>query len=296
MKSGFVSIIGKPNVGKSTLINNIIGTKIAITSNKPQTTRGIIRGIYNSDLGQIIFTDTPGIHKSHNRLGDIMNKYSYAAINDSDLITLIIEPSTKYNEKEEEVLDYISSKKIPKILLINKIDTISKEEVFKIADNYKSKYNFDEIIPISAYNKTNIDIYVKSVFDYLEDGPAYYDKDEITNQSIKKIVSEIIREKCLHNLDKEIPYGIAVIIESFSFNNNKNIYYIDAVIVCESDTHKKIIIGKKGDMLKRIGMLSRIELEKFLGNKVFLNIFVKTKKNWRDSDFYIKDYGLKDEE
>ncbi len=295
MKSGFVSIIGRPNVGKSTLTNSIIGEKIAITSNKPQTTRYNINGVYNDDRGQIVFVDTPGIHKANNKLAKYMNKDALGSIKDVDVILYLVEPSDFVGKGEQFILSVLREVKVPVILLINKIDTINVENVLPIIAKYKELYDFVEIIPISAFNGDNVKDVVDSIFKYLEEGPMYYDRDTFTNQPLKSLVSEMIREKILYNMKDEIPHGVNVIIESYKERKDKDIVDISAVIVVERDSHKGMIIGKGGSMLKKIGSSARYDMEKLLSSKVNLKIFVKVKKNWRDDEFLLKNYGFKKE-
>ncbi len=295
MKSGFVSIIGRPNVGKSTLTNSMIGEKIAITSNKPQTTRYNINGVYNDDRGQIVFVDTPGIHKANNKLAKYMNKDALGSVKDVDVILYLVEPSDFVGKGEQFIISVLREVKVPVILVINKIDTIKFENVLPIIAKYKELYDFAEIIPISAFNGDNVNDVIDSIFRYLEEGPMYYDRDAITNQPLKSLVAEIIREKVLHNMKDEIPHGVNVIIESYKKREDKNIVDIGAVIVVEKDSHKGMIIGKAGSMLKRIGSSARYDMEKLLSSKVNLKIFVKVKKNWRDDEFLLKNFGFKRE-
>lgn len=289
-KAGFVSIIGRPNVGKSTLMNHIIGQKIAITSNKPQTTRNRIRTVYTSDKGQIVFVDTPGIHKSKNKLGDYMVSVAQKAIVDVDAVMWIVEPTTFIGAGEKAIIEQLKkAKNIAIFLVINKMDTIKREEVLAVIDTYRKEMDFDEIIPVSAKTGEGCDELIDTLMNYLPYGAPYYDEDTITDQPERQIVAELIREKALWCLDEEIPHGVAVAIESMKFE--KNICNIDATIVCERDSHKGIIIGKGGSMLKKIGSLARPDIEDMLECKVFLRLWVKVKKDWRDSDFLMKNFG-----
>lgn len=290
-KSGFVTLIGRPNVGKSTLMNQIIGQKIAITSDKPQTTRNRIQTVYTSEEGQIIFVDTPGIHKAKNKLGEYMVTVAERTLNEVDLILWLVEPSTFIGAGERHIAEQLTRVKTPIILVINKIDTVKKEEILTFIGAYKDICNFAEIVPVSALNGENKESLMKAIFNYLPEGPQFYDEDTITDQPERQIVAELIREKALRLLDEEIPHGIAVSIESMKERKKGNIVDIEATIVCERDSHKGIIIGKQGAMLKKIGTLARQEIENLLDMKVNLQIWVKVKKDWRDSDFLLKNYG-----
>ena len=294
MKSGFVGLIGMPNVGKSTLVNKIIGQKIAITSSKPQTTRNSIMGIYTTSSSQIIFIDTPGIHKSANYLDEYMANSTNKIMMEADILTVIVDEKTKLFDGS--FTDKIISINKPKILLVNKTDRIAKEKIASIINMFSKIMDFDEVVPISAKTGYNVDTYVNIINSLLKTGPMFFGKDEITNQTIRQMVAEIIREKSLHKLEKEIPHGIVVLISIFKYINEKDIYDISAEIICEKDSHKKIIIGKKGDMIKQIGINSRYEIEQLLEKKVNLNLFVKIKKAWRNNEFYVSNYGYKKEE
>ena len=288
LKSGFVTIIGRPNVGKSTLMNNIIGQKIAITSNKPQTTRNRIQTVYtDEDKGQIVFTDTPGIHKASNKLGEYMVEVAEHSLHDMDCVLFLVEPSTFIGAGEKHIIEVIEKSNIPAILVINKIDSVKKEDLLAAIDAYSKEYKFDEIVPVSAKTGDNVDELIDVIFKYLPYGPYFYDEDTITDQP--EIVSEMIREKALHALNEEVPHGIAVVIESMKAR--KKIMDIEATIICERESHKGIIIGKGGEMLKKIGTNARFEIEKMLDMKVNLKLFVKVKKNWRDNDLLIKNFG-----
>ncbi len=293
-RAGFVSIIGRPNVGKSTLMNNIIGQKIAITSNKPQTTRNTIQTIYTSKEGQIVFVDTPGIHKSKNKLGEYMINVAWHSLKDVDIVLWLIEPSTFIGTGERNIIEALKKNKNDTILVINKTDTIKREEVLKVIDLYRKEYDFKEIVPVSALTGDNVDDLLKSIMQYLPYGVPFYDEDTITDQPERQIVAELIREKVLKSLDDEIPHGVAVAIDSMKFE--KKICRIDATIVCEKDSHKGIIIGKHGTMLKKIGSMARYDIEEMLDMKVFLQLWVKVKKDWRDSDFLLKNFGYNPKE
>lgn len=295
-KSGFVTIIGRPNVGKSTLMNRLIGQKIAITSNKPQTTRNRIQTVYTDmEKGQIVFLDTPGIHKAKNKLGEYMVNVAEKTLNEVDVILWLVEPSNFVGAGEQHIVEQLKKTNTPVILVINKVDTVEKDQILSYIDTYRKLYDFEEIIPTSALRGQNMDDVIDSIFKYLPYGPMFYDEDTITDQPERAICAEIIREKALHALNDEVPHGIAVAIDSMKDRGN-GIIDIDATIVCERDSHKGIIIGKQGSMLKKIGTNARFEMEKLLECKVNLKLWVKIKKDWRDSDFLIKNFGYREEE
>lgn len=291
VKTGFATLIGRPNVGKSTLMNRIIGQKIAITSNKPQTTRNRIQTVLTDERGQIIFLDTPGIHKSKNKLGDYMVSAAEKTINEVDVVLWLVEPATFIGAGEQHIVEKLSRTKSPVILVINKIDTVKKDDLLPVIEKYKSVVNFVEIVPVSAAKGDNVDLLIELIYKYLPYGPMFYDEDTITDQPMRQIVAELIREKALHALDEEIPHGIAVTIESMKDRKNGKITDIEATIICERDSHKGIVIGKGGAMLKKIGTNARYEIEKMLGHQINLKLWVKVKKEWRDSDFLIKNFG-----
>ncbi|HCH83513.1 MAG TPA: GTPase Era [Eubacterium sp.] len=293
VKSGFVTLIGRPNVGKSTLMNRMIGQKIAITSNKPQTTRNRIQTVHTDERGQIVFVDTPGIHKAKNKLGEYMVGAAEKTIGEVDVVCWLVEPTTYIGAGEQHIIERLKKVKAPIILVINKVDTIKKEEILPVIDCYRKELDFQEIIPVSARSGANVDELIDTIYKYLPYGPMFYDEDTITDQPMRQIVAELIREKALHALNEEIPHGIAVVIDTFKDRKSPKgiITDIDATIICERDSHKGIIIGKGGEMLKKIGTNARYEIEKQLGNKVNLKLWVKVKKEWRDSDILIKNYG-----
>ena len=295
-KSGFVTLIGRPNVGKSTLMNQIIGQKIAITSNKPQTTRNRIQTVFTDERGQIIFLDTPGIHKAKNKLGEYMVNVAERTLKEVDVIMWLVEPTTVIGAGERHIAEQLQKTSTPVLLVINKIDTVKKEELLAVIDTYSKIYDFAEIIPVSALKGENADHLVEMLFSYLQEGPQFYDEDTITDQPERQIVAELIREKALRSLSDEIPHGIAVSIERMRERKNGKIMDIDATIICERDSHKGIIIGKKGSMLKKIGTLARGEIENLLDIQVNLQLWVKVKKDWRDSDFLLKNYGYQDKD
>ena len=292
-KSGFVTLIGRPNVGKSTLMNRLIGQKIAITSNKPQTTRNRIQTVYTCDEGQIIFLDTPGIHKAKNKLGEYMVSVAERTLKEVDVILWLVEPSTFIGAGEQHIAEQLRSVKTPVFLVINKIDTVEKAEILKFIAAYKDIVDFAEIIPVSALKGEKTDDLLQAMMKYLPTGPQYYDEDTITDQPERQIVAEMIREKALRNLSDEIPHGIAVAIDRMHERPNGSIIDIDATIVCERNSHKGIIIGKQGAMLKKIGSQARADMEALLDCKVNLKLWVKVKKDWRDSDFLIKNFGYR---
>ena len=290
-KSGFVTLIGRPNVGKSTLMNHLIGQKIAITSNKPQTTRNRIQTVYTSEKGQIIFVDTPGIHKAKNKLGEYMVNVAERTLQEVDAILWLVEPTTFIGAGERHIAQCLQKVKTPVILVINKVDTIKKEEILPVIDTYRTVCDFSEIIPVSALKGQNTQTILEMIFKYLPYGPQFYDEDTVTDQPQRQIVAELIREKALRCLEEEIPHGIAVSIEKMRERKGQHIIDIEATIICERESHKGIIIGKQGAMLRKIGSLARKEIENMMEEKVNLQIWVKVKKDWRDSDFMIKNFG-----
>ena len=290
-KSGFATLIGRPNVGKSTLMNRLIGQKIAITSNKPQTTRNRIQTVYTCDQGQIIFLDTPGIHKAKNKLGEYMVNVAERTLREVDVILWLVEPTTFIGAGERHIAEQLEKVKTPVILVINKTDTVKREEILGFIDTYRKLYDFDEIVPVSALKGDNTDTLIEQIFKYLPYGPQYYDEDTVTDQPMRQIVAELIREKALRCLSDEIPHGIAVSIDKMKERSGGKVCDIDATIICEKDSHKGIIIGKQGAMLKKIGSAARYEIEHMMEMKVNLQLWVKVKKDWRDSDYLIKNFG-----
>ena len=290
-KSGFVTLVGRPNVGKSTLMNHLIGQKIAITSNKPQTTRNRIQTVYTDERGQIIFLDTPGIHKAKNRLGEYMVNVAEHTLADVDVILWLVEPTSFIGAGERHIAEVLKNVKTPVILVINKVDTVkNKEDILGFMDNYRKIYNFADIIPLSALKDKNTDLLKELIFKYLPYGPEFYDEDTVTDQPMRQIAAELIREKALRLLDDEIPHGIAVVIDQMK-ERGDGITDIQASIVCERESHKGIVIGKNGAMLKRIGTDARREIEHMLEGQVNLKLWVKVRKEWRDSELYMKNYG-----
>lgn len=297
-KSGFVTLIGRPNVGKSTLMNHLIGQKIAITSNKPQTTRNRIQTVYTDpEVGQIVFLDTPGMHQAKNKLGEFMVQAAQSTLKDVDVILWLVEPSEHIGGGDRHIIEQLQKVQTPVILVINKIDTVERDSIYGVIDAYRGLYDFAEVVPLSALRGKNCEVLLDLIFRYLPYGPAYYDEDVVTDQPQRQIVAEIIREKALHALNDEVPHGIAVSIDQMKFRRGKeNLCDIDATIICEKDSHKGIIIGKGGAMLKKIGSNARYECEKLLECRVNLKLWVKVKKDWRDSDYLVKNFGYRKDE
>ena len=294
-KSGFVALIGRPNVGKSTLMNKLIGQKIAITSNKPQTTRNRIQTVYTDERGQVIFLDTPGIHKAKNKLGEYMVSVAEKTLADVDVVMWLVEPTTYIGAGEKHIVTQLKNCKKPVILVINKVDTIKKEEILPFIATYQKEMDFAEIIPVSALKGTNTNDLLDTIYKYLPYGPLYYDEDTVTDQPMRQIVAELIREKALRCLSDEIPHGIAVTIEKMRERADGSMWDIEATIVCERDSHKGIVIGKGGAMLKKIGSAARFEIERMMEQQINLKIWVKVRKEWRDSELLMKNYGYKEE-
>ena len=290
-KSGFVALIGRPNVGKSTLMNHIIGQKIAITSNKPQTTRNKIQTVYTDERGQIIFLDTPGIHKAKNKLGEYMVNVAERTLKDVDVILWLVEASDYIGVGEQHILEVLSEIKKPVILAINKMDALkNQDEVLLIMEKFSKLRDFTEIVPVSALKGVNMGELLKVLYQYLPEGPLYYDEDTVTDQPMRQIAAELIREKALRLLKDEIPHGIAVEIDKMSTRKG-GLTDIEATIVCERDSHKGIVIGKGGAMLKRIGTAARKDIEDMMEGQVNLKLWVKVRKEWRDSDIQMKNFG-----
>ncbi len=290
-KSGFVALVGRPNVGKSTLMNRLIGQKIAITSNKPQTTRNRIQTVYTDERGQIIFLDTPGIHKAKNKLGTFMVETAESTFADVDVILWLVEPTNYIGAGEQHILEKLRKCGTPVILVINKIDRVEKDKILEFIATYAKEMEFAEVIPVSALKGMNTEHLKEVLFRYLEEGPMYFDEDTVTDQPERQIAAEMIREKALRNLSDEVPHGIAVTIEKMHERSGGGLIDLEATIICERDSHKGIIIGKQGAMLKKIGQDARKEIEMMVGCKVNLQLWVKVKKDWRDSDIMLKNYG-----
>ena len=292
MKSGFVGLIGRPNVGKSTLINTLIGEKIAIVSKKPQTTRNIIKGIYNDDESQIVFVDTPGIHKPNHKLGLYLNKQAYYTIDDNDVLLLLVSANEEWGRGDDFVLERLKKTGKPIILVINKIDTITKEELYLKIDDVRNKYDFEAIVPISALKDNNTARLLKVIKGVLKEGPIYYEKDEYTTKSVKFLVSEIVREKIFNLTEKEIPHSVSCMVEGFEKSNNS--YVINVAIIVDRTSVKKIVVGAHGSMIKEIGIQARKDIEALLNDKVYLSLFVKVVPKWRDKDQYLQEFGYDD--
>ena len=294
MKSGFVSIVGRPNVGKSTLLNTIMERKIAITSNKAQTTRNNIMAVYHDEDSQIVFFDTPGIHKPKHNLGKALNSKAYYSIEDSDVLVLVVDIKEKLGTGDKFVIDKLKGVSKPVILLLNKIDTVSKEIIMRKISEYKDLYDFKEIIPVSVINKKDVDILIKEIKKYLTDDIKYYDDDYITDKNTEFFISEYVREKILNNTNDEVPHAITCLTENIK--KGRDAYEIDVLIIVERENLKKIIVGHQGDMIKKIGIESRKDIEELMGKKVYLNLFVKTVNKWRDKDRYLTEFGYKNNE
>lgn len=292
MKSGFVGIIGRPNVGKSTLINSIVGKKVAITSNKPQTTRNIIQGIYNEDKVQIVFVDTPGIHKPVNKLGKTLNRQAYYSIDDTDIILFLVDAFEGLGKGDIYILDKLKEIDKPVILVINKIDKIPHSEILNRINDYKDLYDFAEIVPVSSITKSNVDDLIDTLKKYLPDNIKYYGEDSITNKSIDFLMAEIVREKVFNYTEEEVPHSITCVTDSVEIG--KTSYNIRISIIVDRDSLKKIVIGKQGEMIKKIGIESRKDLERLLNKNVYLELFVKTVKKWREKDKYLNEFGFND--
>ncbi|MBR3309323.1 MAG: GTPase Era [Lachnospiraceae bacterium] len=302
VKSGYAAIIGRPNVGKSTLMNRIIGQKIAITSNKPQTTRNRIMTIFTDERGQIVFLDTPGINQAKNKLGEYMLGAALRTIQDADVVLWLVEPTNYIGKGEQYILSELKKIDLPVILAMNKTDSVEKDQILEFINTYSKEFDFAEIVPVSAKTGDNVDTLMEQIFKYLPYGPMFYDPDELTDQPVKQIAAETIREKALYCLDEEVPHGIAVVIDTFHERERTKkledgtvlkepIIDIEATIVCEKDSHKGIVIGKKGAMLKKIGILARKDIEKLTECKVNLKLWVKVRKEWRDSDSQLRNFG-----
>lgn len=294
-RSGFAAIIGRPNVGKSTLMNHLIGEKIAITSSKPQTTRNRIQTVFTDERGQIVFVDTPGfLRRTKNHLGEYMLKVSTGVLGDTDVVLWLVEPSSYIGAGDKDIAEALKNVKKPVLLVINKIDTVEKSAAAGIMESWSKAGNFAEIIPVSGLRNTNLDTLLDAIFKYLPKGPLLYDPDTLTDQPMRDIVSEIIREKALRYLNEEVPHGIAVTIEQYKVRED-GLTSIEASIICEKESHKGIVIGKGGTMLRRIGQSARKDIEDLTGGPVYLKLFVKVRKDWRDNDMLLRLYGYRDE-
>ena len=292
MKSGFIGLVGRPNVGKSTLLNAIMGKKVAITSNKPQTTRNLIQGIYNDEDSQMVFVDTPGIHKPKHKLGKLLNKQTYLTFNDVDIILFLVDITEKLGKGDMFVIDMLKNVDVPVILVINKIDKLPRQEILKKIDEYKDLYNFDEIIPISAYKNDNVDRLISVLKSKLTDNIKYYDDETWTNVSTRFLISELIREKILELTDEEVPHSVSVIVDQIEYNNNAA--NISATIVVDRENLKKILVGKNGSMIKEIGIRARKDIEVLLGRTIYLDLFVKVITKWRDREKFLNEIGYRE--
>lgn len=296
-KSGFVSIVGRPNVGKSTFLNRVIGQKIAIMSDKPQTTRNKVQGVLTQENSQTIFIDTPGIHKPKHKLGEFMLKVSRNALKEVDIIMFMVNAEQKIGKGDEFIIEMLEGNQTPVFLVINKIDQVHPDELAGIIDSYKDKFNFAEIIPISALQGNNVDSLLSTIEKYLPEGPQYYPADQITDHPERFIISELIREKVLHTTREEIPHSIAVVIDKIKRDEeNENMIRVQATIMVERDSQKGIVIGKKGALLKQVGTEARKDIEMLLGSKVFLELWVKVQKDWRNKQAHLRDFGFRDDE
>ena len=292
MRSGFVGLIGRPNVGKSTLINSISGKKVAITTSKPQTTRNIIQGIYNEEDTQIVFIDTPGIHKPNHKLGESLNKQAYYSMNDADVLLFLVDVKEPFGKGDQFVIDKLKEVEKPVILVLNKIDKISREEILKKIVEYKDYYDFKEIVPLSALKKDNIKELIKTLKKYLPDEIRYYGEDDVTNRSLEFMMAELVREKVMDLTSEEVPHSLTCVTNAVEVGKTSYTIYID--IIVDRESLKKIVIGKQGSMIKEIGTRARYDLEKLLGKNVYLELRVKTVKNWRDKEKYLEEYGFHD--
>ena len=292
MKSGFIALVGRPNVGKSTLLNAIMGRKVAITSNKPQTTRNLIQGIYNDDDSQMVFVDTPGIHKPKHKLGKLLNKQTYLTFNDVDVILFLVDITENLGKGDMFVIDLLKNVSVPVILVINKIDKLPRLEILKKIEEYKDLYNFDEIVPISAYKGDNVDRLISVLKSKLTDNIKYYEDGTWTNVSTRFLISELIREKILELTDEEVPHSVSVVVDQIEYNNNAA--NINATIVVDRDNLKKILVGKNGGMIKEIGIRSRKDIEPLIGKNVYLELFVKVIPKWRDREKFLNEIGFKE--
>ncbi|MGC5328543.1 GTPase Era [Brevibacillus sp. SYSU BS000544] len=295
-KSGFVAIVGRPNVGKSTLLNHIVGQKIAIMSNKPQTTRNKIRAVHTTERGQVIFLDTPGIHKPKSKLGNYMVEVAENTLNEVDLILFVVDVTEKRGAGDDYIIERLKQVKTPVFLVINKIDQVHPEQLLPIIDDYRKEYDFRQIVPISAKEGNNTGSLLDAVYAEMEEGPMYYPADQVTDNPERFIIAELIREKVLHLTREEIPHSIAVTVEELKRRDDGQTLYVYAAIYVERDSQKGILIGKKGEMLKEIGKRARMDIERLLGNKTFLEVWVKVKKDWRNQERMLRNFGFYDEE
>ncbi|WP_394137496.1 GTPase Era [Cytobacillus oceanisediminis] len=295
-KSGFISIIGRPNVGKSTFLNRVIGQKIAIMSDKPQTTRNKVQGVLTTDDAQFIFIDTPGIHKPKHKLGDFMMKVAQNTLKEVDVILFMVNAQEGFGRGEEFIIEKFQSVRTPIFLVINKIDQVHPDELLKLIESYKEKYEFSEIIPISALEGNNVETLLGQIKEYIPEGPQFYPADQVTDHPERFIVSELIREKALHLTREEIPHSLAVIIDKMERREEKDVVHVMATIIVERDSQKGIVIGKQGKMLKEVGKRARVDIENLLGSKVYLELWVKVQKDWRNKMSQLRDFGFREDE
>jgi GTP-binding protein Era len=295
-KSGFVAIIGRPNVGKSTFLNRVIGQKIAIMSDKPQTTRNKIQGVYTTDDTQIIFIDTPGIHKPKHKLGDFMVKVAQSALQEVDLILFMVDAVEGLGRGDEFIMERLKQVDTPVFLVINKIDEVHPDDLLPLIDQYRSRHSFAEVVPISALQGNNVETLLEQIKKYLPEGPQYYPADQVTDHPERFIIAELIREKVLHLTREEVPHSVAVVVESIERRENSDTVYVAATIIVERDSQKGIIIGKRGQMLKEIGQRARMDIEALLGSKVFLELWVKVQKDWRNKLSQLRDLGYREDQ
>ncbi len=295
-KSGFVTIIGRPNVGKSTLLNQVIGQKIAIMSDKPQTTRNKIQAVYTTDEAQVIFIDTPGIHKPKHKLGDFMTRTAQQTLNEVDLILFVINAEEGYGRGDQFIIDRLEHVKNPVFLVVNKIDKVHPDQLLPLIDMYRNKLNVAEVVPISALNGNNVDTLLEQIVSYMEEGPQFYPEDQVTDHPERFITAELIREKVLHLTREEIPHSVAVVIEEMKVREEKNVVFVNATIIVERSSQKGIIIGKQGKMLKEIGKRARTDIETLLGSRVFLELYVKVQADWRNKQKQLVEFGFNEDE
>lgn len=295
-RSGFVALIGRPNVGKSTLMNHVIGQKVAIMSDKPQTTRNKIRGVYTDEQGQIIFLDTPGIHKPHSRLGEWLVKTAQEALDEVDLVLFLIDAAEGFGPGDRFIIENLKEIKTPVFLVVNKIDQVHPDQLLPLIDQYRQLYSFAEVVPISALQGNNTSTLIRQIMNHLPEGPQYYPPDQVTDHPERFIVGELIREKVLHLTREEIPHSVAVVVEEMKQREDQDMIDIRATIYTERASQKGILIGKKGSLLKEVGKRAREEMERLLGTRIFLDLWVKVKKDWRNEEMMLRQFGYKDEE
>jgi GTP-binding protein Era len=295
-RSGFVALIGRPNVGKSTLMNHVVGQKVAIMSDKPQTTRNKIRGVYTSDRGQIIFLDTPGIHKPHSKLGELLVRTAKNALEEVDLVLFLIDAAEGYGPGDRFIMENLKGLKTPIFLVVNKIDQVQPDQLLPLIDQYRNQFAFAEVVPVSALQGNNTGTLIELIFQYLPEGPQYYPSDQVTDHPERFIMGELIREKVLELTREEVPHSVAVVVEEIKKRENKDLIDVRATIYTERPSQKGILIGKKGSLLKEVGKRARIEMERLLGTQIFLELWVKVKKDWRDEEYLLRQFGYTEED